>query len=41
MEIKEEELKELMLKAFKKGQEKYLAKDVPIKLWISEELNGK
>ena len=36
--MNKETIKQLMFKAFKKGQEKYQAKDYPIKLWIEEEI---
>lgn len=38
MEIKK--VKELMLKAFKMGQEKYDAEEYPAKLWIASEVEN-
>jgi hypothetical protein len=38
MEI--EKVKELMLKAFKEGQKRFKAEDMPIKLWIAGVIDG-
>jgi len=36
--MENKQIQELMFKAFKKGQEKNLAEDYPIKLWVMEEI---
>lgn len=37
--MEKQKVKELMFRAFKKGQEKTDAEDYPIKLWIAGELD--
>lgn len=38
--MNKDEVRQLMIKAFKMGMEKYQCDDYPIQLWVEDEINN-